>query len=83
MTAYLHFSLSKINYSSPLHEDMPYLWFRGGLGRFKTKCLSAFIFLWQNCLSLTNVKLFSGYNIKHVFTEKYEGFDGRLYEGYE
>ena len=68
--AYSHFLLSKINYSSPLHEDMPYLWFGGGLGRFRTKYFSAFIFLWQNCLSLTNVKVFSGYSMKHVFTKK-------------
>ena len=72
MIAYLHFSLSKINYSSPLHEDMPYPWFRGGLGRSGTKHFSAFIFLWQNCLYLTNVKVFSGNNMKHVFTKKYE-----------
>ena len=32
MTAYLHYSLSKITYSSPLHEEMPYPWFEGGLG---------------------------------------------------
>ena len=67
---------------------MPYLWFGGGLGRFRTKYLSAFIFLWQNCLSLTNVKVFLGYSMKHVLTtnqsiNQYEGFDGRLYEGSE
>ena len=70
ITAYSHFLLSEINYSSPLHEDMPYLWFGGGLGRFGTKYLSAFIFLWQNCLSLINVKVFSSYSMKHVFTTK-------------
>jgi len=69
ITTYSHFLLSEINYSSPLHEDMPYLWFGGGLGRFRTKYLSSFIFLWQNCLSLTNVKVFLGYSMKHVFTK--------------
>ena len=43
ITTYSHFLFSEINYSSPMHEDMPYLWFGGGLGRFKTKYLSAFI----------------------------------------
>ena len=44
ITAYSNFLLSEINYSSPLHEDMPYLWFGGGLGRFGTKYFSTFIF---------------------------------------
>ena len=70
---------------------MPYLWFGGGLGRFRTKYLSSFIVLWQNCLSLTNVKVFSRYSMKQVFTKikikksinQYEWFDGKLYEGSE
>ena len=45
ITTYSHFLLFEINYSSPLHEGMPYLWFGGGLGRFRTKYLSYFIFL--------------------------------------
>ena len=54
ITACSHFLLSEINYSSPLHEDMPYLWFGGGLGRFRTKYFSYFYlfydkisYLWQ------------------------------------
>ena len=43
MTTYLHFSLFELNYCSPLHDDMPYPCFGGGLGRFRTKYLFAFI----------------------------------------
>ena len=92
ITTYLHFLLSEINYSSPLHEDMPYLWFGGGLGRFRTKYLFAFIFyyyydkiayLWQmlKCFQVIAWSMFLQKKNKSI--NQYEGFDGRLYKGSE
>ena len=52
ITSYSHFLLSEINYSSPLHEDMPYLWFGGGLGIFGTNfcLLLSFIIIMKKLL---------------------------------
>ena len=72
ITSYSHFFiLNKLFFSFAWGHAISLVW--GRIMKIQNKVFVYFyllLLLWQNFLSLTNVKLFSGYSMKHVFTNQ-------------